>query len=64
MFRTRATALNQDLTTRTAATQLGRVQSVDLRLRWTHRNGHLTARWEREPHDLEDRPRIVSNVTA
>ena len=51
MFRTRATALTQDLTPRTAATHVTHGRSSDLRLRWTGRNGQLMARWEREPHE-------------
>jgi hypothetical protein len=48
MFRTRATALTQDLTPRTAATHVTHGLSSDLRLRWTVRNGQLMARWERD----------------
>jgi hypothetical protein len=54
MFRTRATALTQDLTPRTAATHVTHGLSTDLRLRWTVRNGQLMARWEREPRDLTE----------
>jgi hypothetical protein len=54
MLRTRATVLTQDLTPRTAATQVGHALSASLRLRWTVRNGRLMARWAREPHDLTE----------
>ena len=65
MFRTRATALTQDLTPRTAAPHVTHGRSSDLRLRWTVRNGQLMARWEREPHDLtEGRAWSVGHVAA
>jgi hypothetical protein len=65
MFRTRATALTQDLTPRTAATHVTHGLSSDLRLRWTVRNSQLVARWEREPHDLtEGRAWSVGHVAA
>jgi hypothetical protein len=65
MFRTCSTVLTQDLTARVAATHTGDVLSTNLRLRWTARDGRLTARWEREPHDLtEGRTWRVSQVAA
>ena len=65
MCRTRATALTQDLTPRTAMTHVTHGLSSDLRLRWTVRNGQLMARWEREPHDLtEGRASSVDHFAA
>ncbi len=65
MFRTRATALTQDLTPRAAATHVTHVLSSDLRLRWSVRNGQLMARWEREPHELtEGRAWSAGHVAA
>jgi hypothetical protein len=65
MFRTRAIALNTHLTPRAAATtQPVRTPSAHLCQRWTLRNGHLTARWKREPHDLEGHAPMLSHVAA
>jgi hypothetical protein len=64
MFRTGATALNQDLTPWTAATQTGPTP-IDLRLRWNIRNGQLQARSQREPHVVtEGRAWMISHVAA
>jgi hypothetical protein len=65
MFQTRATAFDQEFTSRTAATDAGRAISENLRLRWTIRHGQLTARWERHARDLsESRAGTVSHVAA
>ena len=65
MFRTRAAALNQDLTPRPVVTHTGLALPCDLRLRWAIRNGRLMARWEREPHEFtEGHPRTTGRAVA